>query len=178
MDKNKRLVCVGKIVAAHGIKGEVKIHSYTEDPEGIARYSPLRNHAGDPVFHVKIRSSSGRILIAAVDGVSTRTEAEALSKKELFISRDQFPVLEEENTFYLEDLKGLSVISENTRSVYGVVKDVYNFGASDIIAILDAQTAKEELFPFTHDVFPEINISEGYMLIATEDVSFLLNQAP
>lgn len=166
MDKNTRLICVGKIVAAHGIKGEVKIHAYTEDPYSLATYSPLMDSSGNKLFKIKIRSCSDSILIAAIEGVSTRTEAEAIRKKELFVPRDRLPVLEEENTFYLEDLKGLPVLEGTERRVFGIVKDVYNFGASDIVAIIRADTNQEELFAFTHDIFPEVNLSDGYILMS------------
>ena len=165
---DKRLLCVGKIVAAHGIRGEVKIQAFTQDPAMLQHYSPLTDSSGNQVVIAKVRSISGDILIASIDGIRTRTEAEFLRKKELFFPRDQLPEIKDENTFYLEDLKGLRVLHAQSREMFGTVKDIYNFGASDIIAVIRADNNQEEMFAFTHAIFPEINITEGYLLMDHE----------
>ncbi len=168
-NNSSRLLCVGKIIGAHGIRGEVKIHSYTEDPSMLEEYSPIMDKLGKRVFKLKIRSANNDILIASIGDVPSRNEAELLRGVELYIPRDALPAIEEEDTFYLEDLKGLKVVHEKDRTEFGRVKDIYNYGASDIVAIVTKES-KEELFAFSSEVFPDINIAKGYVVIRIPEV--------
>lgn len=164
-----RSLCIGKIIGAHGIRGEVKIHAYTEEPEALERYAPITDKLGKCIFKIKIRSSNKDILIAAVDGVSSRNEAELLKNTELYLPRERLPILKEDNIFYIEDLKGLKVLNEKDHKEWGVVKDIYNYGASDIVAIVKTDN-EEELFALSQAVFPEINVFKGYMVIRIPEI--------
>jgi 16S rRNA processing protein RimM len=170
-----RLLCIGKIIGAHGIRGEVKIHSFTENPEMLAHYTPITDKAGKRQFKIKVRSIKESVLIASLEGVKDRNEAELLRQTELYIPRDILPEIEEENTFYIEDLKGLKVLTADAKEEYGIVKDIYNYGASDLIAI-ETKDKKEEIYAFSNEVFPEINLTLAYLLMNKPEVEFVQEQ--
>lgn len=122
-------ICVAKIVAAHGIKGQVKIKSFTEN---LSLYKKFLA-PNDKIFVLKkIQITSSDILIATVDGISDRNQAEALIGTALFINKDQLPPLPNDE-FYYEELVGRDVIVNNNK--IGVVSGVFNFGAGDFCEI-------------------------------------------
>ncbi len=169
MDKR---ICIGKIVGAHGIRGEVKIHSYADDPMDMVAYGTITNKAGTHSFDIHIRSTNDTILIASIAGVTDRNTAESLRNTELFIDRNQLPVLDEADAFYVEDLKGLSVVLDSDASTYGTVKQVHNFGASDILEI-ETCSGKSELFALSKAIFPTIDVKAGRMTIILPLVDYV-----
>jgi len=171
MSNEKKLICVGVITSAHGIKGAVKIKSFTEDPLDIADYSPLYGIDGKSEYKIKILSENGDVLIAEISGIKTRNDAEKLGKTELYISRDMLPEAGEEE-FYYEDLIGIEARLDSSRKPLGVVTSINNHGAGDIIEI-KMNNGKIELLAFTKSNIPEINISEGYITIAFPEAEFL-----
>lgn len=170
MSKNKeKLICVGKITSAHGIRGAVKIHSYTEIPAALVDYSPLYSKSGQEKFDIQLLSINNEMIIAKVNNISDRNEAEKLRGRELYAERDKFPEAEE-NEFYYEDLKGMKVLKDGDK--FGVVLDVHNYGAGDLIEI-DIGDGKTDLFPFNRDIFPVINVGEGYMTIIPPEMEYV-----
>lgn len=170
MSENK-LVCVGKVLSAHGIKGEVKIKHFTESPESFAQYVVLYSADGKKSYSVKIRSMGSKGIIARVDGVSTRDEAEKLKGTELFIYKDMLPELGDDE-FYYEDLISLKVIDENGEDV-GVVSAIYNHGANDIIEIMLKKSGQAMLLPFTKVTVPEVDVAKGFVVVSFPDVEEL-----
>lgn len=137
----QNLICVAKIVAAHGIKGQVKIKSFTED---LSLYKQFFLKNDKVLFLKKIQTKSPGILIAAMDGINDRNQAEALISTELFINKDQLPPLPDDE-FYYEELVGRDVIVEGSK--IGAVIGVFNFGAGDFceIELLSGKTATAHL---------------------------------
>ena len=172
MEKDNKLICVGVITSAHGIKGAVKIRSFTEDPAALAGYSPLYNSDASRKFVIKTLSENGEMLIAQITGISNRNDAEMLGGTELFVYRDMLPEVAEDE-FYYEDLIGLHVKSSINNNDLGVVTSVYNHGAGDIIEIRLEASGKSELLAFTKENVPEINISGGYIVISLPDIEFI-----
>jgi 16S rRNA processing protein RimM len=167
----KKLVCVAKISSAHGIKGAVKVKSFTEDPMSVADFTVLYNKDASEEYALEVQSCSQNMLLAYIDGVNDRNEAEALKNKELFIYRDELEDPEDEE-FYYEDLVGLRVKLQNGKE-YGQIYSIQNYGAGDILEVKLKSDNKKVLMPFTKEIFPNINIKSGSVVIIppdTEDI--------
>lgn len=171
-DQDQR-VCIGKITSVHGIQGAVKIRAYTENPSNITKYGEITNADGSKVFDLKVRVVKQETVVATIKGVDTRNDAEILRGTKLYILRQNLPSLYAEEHFYVDELVGLDVYHAVSEALYGEVIGVYNYGASDIVEIRSADTGNEEMFVFTHDVVPEVNIEEGYIVIDPPDVEFV-----
>jgi 16S rRNA processing protein RimM len=159
-----RRVLMGRIGAAHGIKGEVRIQSFTEDPLALAGYGPLTTDK--PGLTITIASARGttNMLVARLEGVNDRTAAERLNGVELYIDRDLLPATEDEDDFYHADLIGLSArLADGT--VLGEVAAVPNYGAGDLLEVRANKGGDTYLFPFTKAVVPAVHLSEGYLVI-------------
>jgi 16S rRNA processing protein RimM len=154
-------ILVGKFGAAVGLKGEVRLQSFTAEPEAIADYRSLALDDGTAVRILSLRPQ-GNVLVARIDGVKDRDAAEKLTGRELFIGRDELPEPEDEDEFYLADLVGLEV-RDASGAKTGVVAAVHNFGAGDILEIRPA-SGPAFMAPFTRAAVPEVRISEGYLV--------------
>ncbi|MBD0391148.1 16S rRNA processing protein RimM [Wolbachia endosymbiont of Pentalonia nigronervosa] len=162
MDKD-RLVCLGIITSPHGIKGAVKIKTFTEKPENISSYGELIN--GDESYKIDSISIAGdNLVIATLNGVNSRNKAELLRNKKLYTTQDKLPELDNETEFYHNDLIDMEVRLENES--YGYVKFVHNFGSGDILEILVTSTKKNVMLPFTKEIFPHINVKKKYIVLS------------
>ncbi len=152
MKEEDGLILVGVISAAHGIKGDVLVKSFTDPKENILSINILdKTHV--PIKLKKVRVNSNGTLVCRFIGSNDRNAAEALSGTKLFCLRDHLPVTQQDE-YYISDLKKLSVVNENGEKI-GIIIDVANFGAGDIIEIR-FNNDLEEMFPFTKEFFPEI----------------------
>ena len=158
-------VCVGAIAGVRGLKGEVRIKSFTADPDSIAAYGPVATEDGKQTFLLTIKSRAKGLLIARLDGIDDRTSAEELRGKRLYVPRSALPE-PEFGEFYQADLVGL-MAETNSGERLGEIEAVHNFGASDIIEIVCNNTNHEEniMIPFTNEVVPEIDIEGGRIVI-------------
>jgi 16S rRNA processing protein RimM len=153
---------MGRIGAAHGIRGEVRITSHTENPLAIADYGPLdTDRPGLTVSIAKARLSKN-IVIATLKGISDRNAAEKLNGVSLYVSRDRLDEPDEDE-FYHADLIGLDARLEDG-SILGKVTAVTNFGSDDLLDIKLTETGKTVFLPFTRAVVPELHIAEGYLV--------------
>ncbi len=162
MTTNNR-ICLGAIVGVHGIKGEVKVKSFTEDERALQNYGDVENKKGDKKYSVKIVGHSKELLRVKIKGVEDRNTAETLIGTELYVNRDVLPELGEEE-FYHTDLIGLDVKEDASGEVIGKVDAIYNFGAGDLIEIRFSEGGSEML-PFTKQYVPEIKIKDGYIIV-------------
>ena len=137
-------VLVGVIVGAHGIKGEVKLKSFTSEPMSIGRYGPLQSSSGQKFEITKLKAAKDDF-IASLKGVGDRNEAEALKGAELFVARQKLPKLKTNET-YAHDLMGLDVVLENG-SKLGKLVGMPNYGAGDLLEVAVDGTAKQFSFP-------------------------------
>jgi 16S rRNA processing protein RimM len=163
-DSSSKKLLMGRIGAAHGIKGEVRIQSFTEEPLALADYGPLSTNKPGLVIEIEAARATTNVLVARLKGVADRTAAEKLNGVELYVDRDKLPPTEEEDDFYHADLIGLDV-RLNDGSVLGQVTAIPNFGAGDLLEVRDARTGDTFLYPFTKAVVPEVHIAEGYLII-------------
>ncbi len=154
-------ICLGVIVGAYGIRGEVKVKSFTDDVCDIEAYGILTDKCGKKNFEVKVVGRSKDFLRIKIEGCDDRNQAEALKGTELYIERSVLPETDDDE-FYQADLIGLEVRTESGK-IWGKVAAFYNFGAGDIIEIKVGQ--KLEMLPFNKDFVPEVCISEGYIIV-------------
>jgi 16S rRNA processing protein RimM len=156
------LVCVGMIVGAHGVRGAVKVKSFTENPEDVTAYGPLSDQRGARRFVLTpIGAVRGNVL-AEIEGVTDRNAAEALRGVRLHVDRSVFPPAGEDE-FYHADLIGMT--AESTTGVpLGTVRAVYNHGAGDVIE-LALPTGAMVALPFTKAVVPVVDLA-GRRIVA------------
>ncbi len=165
-------IVIAKIVAAHGIKGLVKIVSFAQDPADFYQYCPNIFDAKNQPVNIKIISpvqGSNNIFLAEVFGVNNRNQAEELKNSELFIKRSNLKEILEQDSFYYADLIGLKVLNLQKQQI-GQVIAVNDFGAGGLIEIEFNQTQNIESFAFTHHIFPEINLREGFLLFNPPEI--------
>jgi 16S rRNA processing protein RimM len=149
---------VARIGAAHGIRGEVKLWSFTQDPMAVADYGPLETEDGAQRFEIEALRPAKDFLVARLKGIGTRDAAASLCNLDLFVPRDRLPAIEEADTFYFADLIGLSAVTKDG-AVLGNVTAVHNFGAGDLIEIAPAAGGEPLLLPFTETVVPKIDMA-------------------
>jgi 16S rRNA processing protein RimM len=155
---------MGRIGAAHGIRGDVRIVSFTEDPMALAGYGPFDTNRPGLVVEIASARPGGSTLIARIKGVFDRTAAEQLNGVELFIDRDRLPATGDEDDFYHADLVGLEArLTDGT--VIGKVHAVPNYGAGDLIEVRDPRSGDTFLYPFTKAAVPEVHLKDGYLVI-------------
>ena len=155
-------ICVARIGAPHGVRGAVKLWTFTEDPLAVRHYGPLLTKDGARQFEVThVREAKGH-LVATLKGIATREEAERLNGVELYIARDKLPATDE-NEYYHADLIGLAAVTPANEPL-GRVIAIHNFGAGDIIEIAPAHGATM-LLPFTNAVVPSVDLPSGRVVI-------------
>lgn len=161
---NPRL-CLGTITGGQGVRGEVRIRTFTEVPEDIAAYGVLKDKTGARSFEITaVRRHKDTVVVARLTGVKNREEAEALKGVELFVDRDRLPDQDEADIWYHSDLVGLKGVNQEG-TVLGEVVGVQNFGAGDLLEVRLAGSSKTVLIPFTETVVPEVDIAAGEILI-------------
>ncbi len=153
---------LGEIGAAQGLKGEVRLRSYTQDPAAIARYGALDDEHGRKIEIESLRATP-KALIARIKGVTTREAAEALNHTKLYIARALLPERDEEE-WYHTDLISLAVVDRKGETV-GEVIAVQNFGAGDLLEVKPAQGGPTVLIPFTRETVPEIDVEGGRLTL-------------
>jgi len=138
-------VCVGAITGARGLKGEVRIKSFTAEPEDVVAYGPVSDKAGRRRFDIRITGRAKGTLVARLAGVDDRDAAEALKGTELYVPRAALPA-PEAGAYYHADLVGLRVATADGAEL-GTVKAVHNFGAGDVIE-LTGKDSPGAMLPF------------------------------
>lgn len=164
----KEFLEAGKIVATHGIRGEVKIMPYCDSPELLAEFDRLfigKDH--DEIFLDNTRVFKGMV-IAKLHGIDTPEAAERLRNKILFMHRGDLEL--DENTYFIQDLIGLEVKDADTGFVYGKIADVMQTGANDVYIVKGSD--REYLVPAIPDVVIDTDIDGNIMLIRPLDGLF------
>ncbi|MCP8894661.1 ribosome maturation factor RimM [Shinella daejeonensis] len=163
MEKLENPVLLGTIGAAQGLRGEVRVKSYTVDPTWLGDYGNLHSADGR-VFEVLEIREAKNVVVVRFRGVNDRTAAEALNGLDLFIERDNLPDEElDDDEFYYTDLEGLEVFDAAGRS-YGAVSGVFDFGAGDLLE-LKGPGRRPVLIPFSEAAVLEIDLEAGRLLI-------------
>jgi 16S rRNA processing protein RimM len=157
-----RDVLLGVVIGAQGLKGEVKVKTFTETPQTLAAYGPLHGKDGHEIRVTFLRETKDGAVVQ-LHGVNDRSSAEAMKGTELFVSRDALPEADAEE-FYHADLVGLRAEDTEGRAI-GTVRAIHNFGAGTVIEIVRSD-GDEVFLPFTRDVAREIDLKGGRIVIA------------
>lgn len=165
----RELVLLGEIGAAQGLKGEVRLRSYTEEPAAIARYGPLLDERGR-AFEIERVRATPKALIARIKGVATREAAEALVRTKLYVERDRLPERAKEE-WYHADLIGLVVFDTEGKRI-GVVVSLQNFGAGDLVEVKPEASEATVLVPFTRETVPEVDVEGRRLVLAPPEGLF------
>lgn len=150
-------ICVGAIAGAFGVRGEVRLKSFTSEPGDIASYGPLTTEDGKRAFTIGLTRPVTGGFGARLSGVDTREAAEALKGTTLWAPREALPNLPDDE-FYHADLIGLEVVDTGGQ-VLGRVRAIYDHGAGDILEVVGGQQVL--LLPFTLAVIPTVDLTAG-----------------
>jgi len=156
-----KLVLVGRVAGAFGVKGEVRISAYTETPLSLLHYRDLKREDGSPGLTLISGRAAKSDFIGTAEQIATKEEADALRGLRLFVARATMPEPEEDE-FYLADLIGMAVVDRDGQAL-GKVKAVHNFGAGDILEIAPPRGATWYL-PFTRAAVPQVDVATGTLV--------------
>lgn len=163
-------ICVGRIGAPHGVRGEVRLWAFTEDPMTVMGYGPLETEDASRTFTIEAMRPAKDHFVARLAGIDDRSKAEALTNARLFVRRARLPQPEDEDTFYHADLIGLAAMDPNGSPI-GTVLAVHNFGAGDVIEIQPPQ-GPSVMLPFTKAVVPTVDLQAKRIVIDAPEGSF------
>lgn len=159
-------ILLGAIIGAHGLKGEVRVRTFTETPDGLGAYGPLHAKDGRRFTVSAIRAVEAATAVVRFEGVDDRSASEALKGVELYVARAALPATEAEE-FYHADLVGLRAEDEEGR-LLGHVRGIHNFGAGDVLDI-EKPDGSEALLPFTREFAPMVDVKAGRIVLAVPE---------
>lgn len=161
-----QLVKMGLITGAHGVRGAVRIQSFTQPPQNLFAYGSLRNDRGEQKFMIQKWKSGTRCFIADLEDCKDRDAAQSLAGAYLYLHRSELPTPAPDE-FYHTDLIRLCV-KEPDGTLLGKVKSVENFGAEDLLEIIPENIAAGTSFylPFTREIIPNIDLKEGVLILS------------
>ncbi len=151
-------VLLGVVAAPHGVRGLVRIKSFTDDPMKLAAYGPLSDEAGKKVYRVEALSAARGAVLARIEGVADRTAAEAIRGLRLYVERNQLPDAGERE-WYEADLIGLAAVGRDGKD-WGKVVAFHDFGAGSVMEVSGGA-----MLPFTDEAVPEIDVEGGKVVI-------------
>ncbi len=156
-------ICLGVIAGPHGVKGLVRVRSFTAEPQAIVGYGPLQDEQGEQRFALELVGAGKGVLIARIAGVEDRDAAERLKGLRLYVRRAALPEPGAEE-FYQADLVGLdALLSDGSR--LGAVRAVHDFGAGAMLEIED-QAGKSVMVPFTTAAVPQVDVAGRKLVVA------------
>ena len=161
-----RKICVGQFAGAHGVRGLVKVRSFTAEPESIFDYAPLTDESGETVYKIAPKSEAKDHFIATVEGVTNKEEADALRGDRIYIPRGALPKTAD-GEFYEADLMGLEVV-DAVGKAYGTVMGVHDHGAG---VFLEIGTSRKDSFmlPFKNAFVPKVDRKAGIVTVAVPE---------
>jgi len=166
MAAGDRLVLLGAIASVHGVRGLVKLKAFTEREEDLVAYGPLTDAKGERRFSIELKGRAGGLLLAAIDGITTREAAEKLRGTELYVPREALPAPEAES-WYWADLEGLAAVTAAGAEV-GTVERVLDYGAGTVLQIRRTDGG-ELLLPFSDAHVPTVDVGAGKITVAVPD---------
>lgn len=163
MAEQDKRVCIARVGAPHGVRGQVRLHAFTADPAAVASYGPLETEDGSRTVEVKSLRPGKNCLIAELSGVDDRDAAEALKNERLYVDRSRLPEPEAEE-WYQADLIGLDVRDGSGETV-GRVVSVQDFGGGDLLEIRWKGLRQTVYMPFTLEAVPTIDVPGGFLVV-------------
>lgn len=153
-------VCIGAVAGAFGVRGELRLKSFTAEPSDVATYGPVETEDGSQSHTITLTGQATKgAVIARLSGVTTKEQADALRGARLYVHRDRLPALPDDE-YYHADLIGLEVF-DTGGALLGRVKSVQNHGASDLLEIHGPGLKSTVLLPFTLDAVPTVDLAGG-----------------
>ena len=171
---NLSKICVAMIAGTHGVRGLVKLRSFTEDPGAIVDYMPLTDETGGRVFEIELKSTNNDHFIAAIDGVDSKEAADALRGTKLYASRDILPKATKRE-YYNADLMGLAVVDAEGKN-YGTILGVYNFGGGPMLEI-GTSSRNSFMLPFNDSYVPDVDVVGSKVTVVVPE-GWLKNEKP
>ncbi|BAF89951.1 MULTISPECIES: ribosome maturation factor RimM [Azorhizobium] len=159
-------ILIARIGAPHGVKGEVRLFAFGEDPLALKRY-PLTDESGARRFKVQSLRAAKDHFVARLEGIADRNAAEALTNTDLFVPRDALPAAEDEDTFYHADLMGLRV-EDQSGALLGTVLAMHDFGAGDVLEYTPEGGGRTLLLPFTKAAVPVVDVPGGRIVVVPD----------
>lgn len=175
---DQKMICVAAIGGARGVHGDVRLRTFTDEPETVARFGTLYSVDGQKTYALLNPKVVNGDVVSRIDGIQSREDAIAMKGTELFVPREALADVDDEAEFYVTDLIGLRVVDASGAEL-GLVKSVDNYGASDVLEItLNDVTGIENeshqgaalkgdslLLPFTKELVPEVNVASGCITV-------------
>jgi 16S rRNA processing protein RimM len=158
-----RSVCLGVIVGAQGLRGQVRVKSFTDQPADIGAYGALQDEAGERRFRLTVTGRTKGVVLARIEGIGDRDQAEALRGVRLCVDRAALPEVSEPEEYYHADLIGLGAEDLEGRPL-GRVRAVHNFGASDVLEI-EAEGGAIMTVAFSKATVPEVDVKAGRLVV-------------
>jgi 16S rRNA processing protein RimM len=160
----KDLILVGRFGAPHGVRGEIRLQSFTDEPRAIAGYRPLLDATAERRFVIEaLRPVKDDLFVAKLFGIETRSDAEALTNLELFVPRASLPDLESEE-FYLADLIGLEAVTADG-APFGRIIAVPDYGGGPLLEIAPTEGGDSLLLPFTRAIVPVVDLVAARIVV-------------
>lgn len=168
--QSEKRILMGEVVAPQGVKGRVKILSFTENPGAIGGYTDsLTSEDGSVIYKFSKTGHWKSGVFAEFDGVTDRDAAEAMRGTKLYATRDILPDIKDEDSFYISDLIGMEC--KNPRGkLLGHVVSAHDFGAGDMIEVRAVGQKKTVLLPFTKEVVPKVNVDQDFLVLVPPEV--------
>lgn len=168
-------ILLARIGAPHGVRGEVRLFVFAQDPQALLDYAPLTDESGKRTFRIASLRPAKEHFVARLEGVATREAAEGLTNVGLHIARDLLPPTEDEDDFYHADLIGLSAVMADGEP-FGTVVAVHDFGAGDILEIAPAGKGRTVMLPFTKSAVPRVDLKGG--TVTVDPAEWVKEEAP
>jgi 16S rRNA processing protein RimM len=162
MSEHQKRICVGVITGAHGVRGAVRVKSFTAEPEDVARYGPLEDESGERRLSLHLIGNAKGVVIARLAGVADRDRAESMRGLRLYLPRAALPPAAEDE-YYHADLIGLeAALADGT--ALGHVSAVHDFGAGDTLEI-ERTAGPPAMVPFTRAIVPIVDLAAGRLVL-------------
>ena len=168
------LVCLGQIGAPHGVRGEVRLRSFTAEPEAIATYGALQTEDSRAIEIESLRPAKDHF-VASLSGIHDRDAAAELANAKLYVPRERLPQLADPEEFYHSDLIGLAVVDRAGQRLGSVIA-IHNFGAGDLLEVQLDTSNKTELLAFNDANVPSIDVASGRLVLDEQAIALLTSR--
>lgn len=158
----KKYLEIGKIVSVHGLKGDVKVEPWCNEPEFICEFDKLYSKDGKKEYEIERSRVQKNMVIMKIKGIDSVEDGQAIRNKILYMDRDDVEL--EKGYYFFQDLIGLTVIDTDSQKVYGKIADVFQTGANDVYHI-KSDDGKSYYIPAIPDVIDKVDLNDGKMYI-------------